>query len=556
MAMLSTGQLRFAHGLLWTALLALGMQCDPLFAQAPEESKSDIKEGLVVLIAVDQLRRDRLAEVAGGALSQLLAEGRVFDRAVLGHGVSTTCPGHAVMLTGLHPNRHGLPSNTFFDREAGKVRYCLEDDDPETLVLGGTDRRSPRNMTATTFGDWLKRERPSSKVFSVAAKDRAAIAMGGQQPDGVYWFDRSQGRFTTSGYYSKTLPSYVKAFNGSEPTEDGFMASLPMEWTHPTGRLRPDDYEGEDPRLNRISGHPVISADAATSAASLYPSPYMDSVTVDLAMRVLEAERLGSRDALDVLAVGLSATDTIGHLYGPRSAEAEDGLRRLDADLNRLLEALMSSVPRNKLWIVLTADHGVAELPEWRHEQRSLKCPEPSGRISYLDLGGAIFWGIYKHFSWPFGDPRDWVSLDGGHLVVNREKARAAGVDPSDVIGALEAALESLDYVVEAWRADELLDAKSEAGRLMAKSYVPGRTGDLLLQLAEDCLIDELGTTHGSLYAYDRDVPLVIAGPGVMSGVDSQPAETVDIGPTLADLLGVTPPPALDGEILRLHGDR
>ena len=93
------------------------------------------------------------------------------------------------------------------------------------------------------------------------------------------------------------------------------MASLPMEWTHPTGQLRPDDYEGEDPRLKRISGHPVISADAATSAASLYPSPYMDSVTVDLAMRVLEAEQLGSRDALDVLAVGLSATDTIGHLW-------------------------------------------------------------------------------------------------------------------------------------------------------------------------------------------------------------------------------------------------
>ena len=116
MGTLPNGQLRFAHGLLWTALLALGMQSDLFFAQTSEESKSDIKDGLVVLIAVDQLRRDRLAEVTGGALSQLLAEGRVFDRAVLGHGVSTTCPGHAVMLTGLHPNRHGLPSNTFFDR--------------------------------------------------------------------------------------------------------------------------------------------------------------------------------------------------------------------------------------------------------------------------------------------------------------------------------------------------------------------------------------------------------------------------------------------------------
>ena len=56
MAMLPNGQLRFAHGLLWTALLALGMQSDPLFAQTSEESRSHIKDSLVVLVAVDQLR--------------------------------------------------------------------------------------------------------------------------------------------------------------------------------------------------------------------------------------------------------------------------------------------------------------------------------------------------------------------------------------------------------------------------------------------------------------------------------------------------------------------
>ena len=173
------------------------------------------------------------------------------------------------MLTGLHPNRHGLPSNTFFDREVGKVRYCLEDDDPGTLVLGGTDRRSPRN-----------------------------ILMGGQQPDGVYWFDRSQGRFTTS---SKTLPSYVKAC-----PKDGFMASLPMEWTHPTGRLRPDDYEGEDPRLNRISGHPAFFVSISLYGFGDRPR--------DASAR---GKRLGSRDALDVLAVGLSPT-RLG-TYGPSS---------------------------------------------------------------------------------------------------------------------------------------------------------------------------------------------------------------------------------------------
>ena len=65
MGTLPNGQLRFEHGLLWTAPLALGMQSDLFFAQTSEESKSDIKDGLVVLIAVDQLRRSRLTGVAG-----------------------------------------------------------------------------------------------------------------------------------------------------------------------------------------------------------------------------------------------------------------------------------------------------------------------------------------------------------------------------------------------------------------------------------------------------------------------------------------------------------
>ena len=105
-------------------VLSLGFRLS--FADADGErsavQKPSADTGLVVVIAVDQLRRDRLDERLPGGLGALIRQGRWFTQATLGHGVSTTCPGHAVMLTGLHPNRHGLPSNTFFDRAEGTVR--------------------------------------------------------------------------------------------------------------------------------------------------------------------------------------------------------------------------------------------------------------------------------------------------------------------------------------------------------------------------------------------------------------------------------------------------
>jgi len=536
--------------------VALSLVFRPSFADADGErsaaQKPSAETGLVVVIAVDQLRRDRLDERLPGGLGALIREGRWFTQATLGHGVSTTCPGHAVMLTGLHPNRHGLPSNTFFDRAEGTVRYCLDDQDPAARVIGGREGRSPRNMTANTLGDWLKAAKPNSKTFSVAAKDRAAIALGGQGPDGVFWFSRDHGRFTSSGYYMNTLPVYVSAFNGKEPTEDGFMANLPASWQHGEGQRRPDDYEGEDPKFSRVSGHPVNTGNAEAIGGAVFQSPFMDSITIDLALEVVREERLGQRDTLDLLTIGLSATDTVGHLYGPRSAEAEDALIRLDQDLGRLMTSLAKIVGDEQLWIVLTADHGVAELPEWRAAQGASQCPVPEGRIGYLDLGRTLYWAVYTSFSWPFGDPRDWISLEGGHLVVNRDKARAEGVDPQEVIRVLEEALESEAYVAAAWREDELAEAASGAGLLMARSYVPGRTGDLLVQLHEDCLIDDLGTTHGSLYGYDRDVPLIFFGPNIGVAKDPAVVETVDIGPTLADWFDVPMPTGLDGKIRSL----
>ena len=512
------------------------------------------KPRLVVVISVDQLRRDRLTHSHQAGLHRLASEGRNFPRGQLAHAISTTCPGHAAILTGVNPNKHGIVNNTFYDRSTGKVRYCVDDDDPSNRVLGGESLRSPRNLWSTTLGDWLKKRNAAHKVFSIAGKDRAAITLGGHQPNGVLWFDRNQGRFTSSQYYYSSLPSYVQAFNGSEPTVDGFMRHFPEFWHHPAGTLRADDFPGEDPKFETISGHPLRTGPARVSAAGVYASPFLDQATLELARITVTEEQLGRDQYTDLLALGLSATDTVGHLYGPRSAEAEDALTKLDIALGQFLNFLDASVGRDHYWIVLTADHGVAELPEHAAAQGTLACDSASGRLTPQSLFIGLYWHLYKTFTWPIGDPRELVDIAGGHLVINPEVARRYGTTRAEVSDTLITYLESSPEIDQVWPVDRLAKHDSALAQRFRASYVPSRSGDLAIMMSHGCLIGEFGTTHGSAHDYDIDIPLLFYGTGITPGEVLSDAYSIDIAPTLATALGLVPDQSLDGKELPLTG--
>ena len=191
---------------------------------------------LVLLVAIDQLRADRLDPMLPGGLGRLQREGRVFADALLAHAFTATCPGHATMLTGRHPGPAGVPGNRFVDRQTGKVVYCVDDPSPDAKTLLGTHGRSPRRLRVTALGDWLKASDPASRVFAVSAKDRAAITLGGRRPDAAYWLDREGALgFTTSAYYLPELPPWVREWTGRDPARDGFLARVPVRWVHPTG---------------------------------------------------------------------------------------------------------------------------------------------------------------------------------------------------------------------------------------------------------------------------------------------------------------------------------
>jgi predicted AlkP superfamily pyrophosphatase or phosphodiesterase len=470
------------------------------------------------------------------------------------------------MVTGRHPGPAGIPGNEFVERDSGRIVYCVEDEASDAAVLDGGSEpaqgRSPRNLRVSALGDWLKASQPEARVFSLSGKDRAAITLGGQHPDAAYWLDRGsvQG-FTTSRYYRKELPAWVRTFNHPVNGEPAFLVRVPDRWEHPTGApangARRDDYPAESALFGRVSGHPLRSQDPRVFLERLYYSPFLDDVTLDFARALVQNERVGSGPGVDFLAISLSANDQVGHLYGPGSQEARDALLRLDAALGEFLAFLDGQVGAGRTLVVLTADHGVLELPEWLVETGASECPLPKGRGSTRALTEGLASALHAALD-PKGSPvAPWMVSSGYEFTVNRPLAEQRHVAVPRVLDLARRWLGSQPGIVHVWTQQEIEEGTGPApfALLYRNSFDPERSGDLAIQPARTCLFSPspTGTSHGTPYLYDRAVPLVFFGTGVTPGVVRGRAAPVDIAPTLAQVLGLDLPKELDGHPLPLQ---
>lgn len=501
---------------------------------------------LVLLISVDQMRADYLerfgAEFTGG-LGRLYREGLVFTNADLNYAASETGPGHASLATGSYPNVHGILGNEWIDPKTRKKVYCVSDS-TALPVEGEGGNHSPSNLTVTGLGDWIKTHSLDSKVLSVSVKDRAAILMGGKLPNGAYWYDGKTGHMVTSAYYTQALPQWVKDFNAA----NWINKNLPAAWEKLKGEEAyaahgPDEMPGER-KWGEDSSFPHAFSEEK-KASELLTSPYGDMLVLDFAATAIAGEQLGRRDVVDMLAVGLSCTDYVGHAFGPDSHEMHDHMLRLDLALGKFLERLEKELGAGKILIALSADHAVMPLPEYftqiKHEtaRRILMNDEFKPKIAALD----------QKLQQELGSKEPIISE---MAFLNYTAAARRGLDSLALENKVRAELLKNEAIAEVYFRRELLEQQPSDRAYIAhfrRSYFPPRGEDFQIRLCENCLPawSATGTTHGSAYRYDTHVPVLFFGAGIQPARVEREVHTVDVAPTLTKFLSYDYPQRVNG---------
>ena len=517
------------------------------------QGNDSTKPKLVLQITVDQLRGDLptryLDRLGKGGFRYLLAQGTYYTNAHYRHANTETAVGHATLFTGADPARHGLVGNNWIDQSTGELVYNTEDDRHHLIGKSPKPHKgvSPRNLLASTIGDELIISNAGrSRVFSVSVKDRGAIIPGGHAGK-AFWYSKSSGKFVTSTYYYDEYPEWVQKWNAAKPADQyrgKAWKLLHDRSTYLAGKMDDRPYEASLPPLGRTFPHQYGDNKYLYLILSL--TPVGDELTLDFAKTLIENEKVGQGDYTDFMAVSFSSTDYVGHMFGPSSLESEDNVLRLDRVLAELFEFVDKKVGLNNTLIVLSADHGEPEAPEY---MTSLGLDAGRFDFTYFREQGPLNEVLKERFG------RDDLIATHSHpyLYLNLAAIAEAKLDIKEVEHFVAEEVMKIPGIALAQTRSDLLDGRITDSPLQIQSrrnFHPTRSGNIHMiqeqywflhstDEAQKMGLEGIAAIHGSPWVYDTYVPIFFAGNGVPAQTISRRVSPTDIAPTIANYLNI-----------------
>ncbi|MBI5215465.1 MAG: alkaline phosphatase family protein [Ignavibacteriae bacterium] len=538
--------------------------CSLLFAQSshlqsqiakPETQNTNPK--LFVLIVVDQLPYEHLERFSpyfsDKGFNYLMKNGANFINTNYKYAYTKTACGHAAIATGTNPDLNGIVGNAWYDRTKKKTVNCVGDENEKLVGKEGAGK-SPRTLTTYTLGDMLKLSTNfRSKVIGVSNKDRAAILTAGKFGT-AYWSDGSG--FVSSTYYTKELPSWVTKFNASGFMQKFFGKKWELLKPELAQALCDEDsnkYESSYAGMGTTFPHIVSGEDRTKLTDSYYTaletSPFLTEALFEFARTTVLAESLGTRCVTDMLSVGISGTDIIGHNYGPHSPEVFDNLLRTDAYLAEFLSFLDTQFGLYNCLIALSADHGIAPIPEYILKKDSRA---DAGRIGTDSVKKACMNILNNKFN---AAESLWIEkVVENNIYINKEFiSKYRHTDENSILQILKDSLPGRLPVFASYTLDDL-EKNSLPNKLREQvqlSCYPPRCGDLMFVFKPYWILDGAkdGTNHGMPWEYDTHVPLIFFGNNITPGTFADDASPIDLAPTVAALLGIEFPASSAGKV-------
>lgn len=500
---------------------------------APREvARAPGQPALIVMVVIDQFSADYLTRFESqmtGGLARLMKGGAWFDNAHQDHAITETAPGHASLLSGRFPRSTGIMMNSI----------GVADESTPLLAGGYGPGASPKRYLGNTLVDWLKSADSKSRSLSVSSKDRAAILPFGTIKSEVYWYS-PDGRFVTSSYYRKALPDWVNAFNERHvpSTYAGKVWTLLLP---DSAYSEPDTVEIEAGRRRKV--FPYSVPDDMFDAVNLVrATPFMDDIVATFAIDGIRSLALGTGGRTDIVSMSLSSTDVIGHSFGPDSREMHDQVLRVDGVVGRFLDSLYAMRDSSTITVVLTADHGIARIPELVKD-----VTPPPVRAS---VSSAL--SVVRKEMQAAGVDSFAIATDQAVVLLNRQAFEKSSLKPDTVLAHFTTLALARPGVASVDRYRTLIadSSSNPIARRWAHQFPDNVNVELIVTLKKFSTWGGNVASHGSPYDYDSHVPIIFAGYGVKAGRYTDFVRTVDIAPTLAAIAGTKVDAKIDGVLL------
>ncbi len=511
---------------------------------------------LIVGIVVDGLRYDWIGRYwnlfSEGGIKKLIRQGTEYSNATVPFLLADQASSSASISTGAPPSLHGIISEQWYDRLRKEEVHCTRDFLYKTIGTGnGNGKHSASRLLAPSIGDrMILASDYKSKVVSVSLRPESAILLCGHLPGSAYWFDTQSGYWVTSSQYANSLPAWVSDFN--QRNSSGHYLTRDWELLLADNLYYgcpPDDNDLESGYYSQYKTFPyklskIRKESLGQDSEVLTLVPFGNSLTTDFSISAIREEKLGTDNYTDILWISYTAIQEITNRFGPDSREVADALLRLDIDIQRLLYQIEEVAGKDRYLVVLTSTHGSAMNPEYA---RALNLP--GGFFRYrnaIALLNSYLIAVYGEGTWIESYVNHQVYLNETLI----EQKKVPFTEIQDVCARF---LTHFEGVARAVPSDRLLSGQitSPWDNLIQNSFNPDRTGDLLVILQPGWIEDNNNDSEsGSPYAYDTRVPLIWYGWKIPRQTVSLPVSILDIAPTLAHILKLSPPDAATGKNL------
>ena len=507
------------------------------------------KTKLVVYLVSDQLTPSifiKYDTLFTGGFRWLIDNGISYTNVHHNHANTSTGPGHFALSTGVYPGKGGIIDNEWYDRDLKRIYYVVEDTTAKNFS-GKSIGRSYKNINFSSLADWIKNSNRLSKIVSLSGKDRSAVLIGGSNPDLALWYDKNGG-YTTSDYYLPALPSWVKKFNNDlnvASYKDSIWAKLKKSDVY-NNYSRVDNFKGEkvfSSKKNTKAVLPLSFSDMSLGSllSGFYEYPQGDRSLIDLAIEASSRLNLGKDSAPDLLFVGLSAVDGVGHHFGPNSLEQLDNYLRLDKNLMKLIDFINQKIGLDNTLFVLSSDHGVMDLPEYLIAQNIA-----SGRVN-LPFKRAVFSDIIENIDKMIGPGKVFDS--DNNFYFSRDMSDEESEIATNIIKEKVLQIEGVERALHIKDIESL--PSSEQNNRLKNMIHPLKSPDVYTLLKKNWLWKSVyGSSHGTHHGYDSHVPLVISRLKAKPKTLNFGAYTVDIPASIAEILGLSYPKTIDGRPL------